>query len=103
LQFPSKFQYNSSQTFKGQFSASYPHIHKNSQGRFFLKILNNKRTAGGITSRSLELYCRATVIKNSMSLTHKQMWINGTADQDTNTHNYGQLFLIKTEIHTGKK
>ena len=60
MQFPSKFQHNSLQTWKKQFSTSYG---KTKQLRIAKTIRNNKRTTGGKTNSDFKLFYRAIVIK----------------------------------------
>jgi len=62
MQFPSKFQHNTLQALREQYSISYRKIKKKAIAK---TILNDKRNSGEITIPDLKLYYRAIVIKNS--------------------------------------
>jgi hypothetical protein len=103
---PSKFQHNSSQTWKDQFSNSYEKKNQKQQTRIAKTTLNNKRTSGGITITDLKLHYRELVIKKIKPawywFINKQLdqW-NQTEVQEINPHAY-EHFIFDKEAKTIK-
>jgi hypothetical protein len=96
---PIKFQQNSSQTWKEQFSISYKitkqNKNKNKNPKIVKTILNTKRTSGGTMISDIKLYYRVIVIKTTWYWYRDRCVdkLNRTDYTEINPHTYGHLIF----------
>lgn len=97
VQFPSKFQHSSFQTFKKQFSNSYG----KTKPKRVNTVLNNKRTCGGITIPGFKLYYRAIVVKNALYWIKTDWSVEqNQSPRNKTTHLQTLGFWQRNQMHT---